>query len=175
MWIDIALYTSTFSVFLIAVFIIIYVLKSRELQAKLDIYESIIDSVNQDIAILKKTVKTNSQSANVNLSSIDKRITQISKKEINQSLIPIASFVKNFSTSFKGFENRIDEKINSIAMQNSPARDEGATINDNPNKLSEHQVISDMYKDGLSIEDIEVKTGTPASEIKFILSFHGKL
>jgi hypothetical protein len=175
MWIDVALYTSTFAVFLIMIFIIIYILKSRELQSKLDIYESIIESVNQDIAILKKAVKSNSQPSNVNLGSIDKRIKDIAKQEINHSLIPIADFVKNFSVSFKGFENRIDEKINSITTNNSSFQDEDIIVNDNPNKLSAHQVISDMHQNGLSIEEIEAKTGTPASEIKFILSFNGDL
>jgi len=166
MWIDIALYTSTFSVFLIAIFIIIYVLKSRELQGKLDIYESILDSVNQDIAILKKAVKNNNQSSNINLISVERKIKELSKKEINQSLIPIAEFVKNFSTSFKGFENRIDQKINSIAKENTSQN----TINPSPNKLSNHQVIYDMQRNGLSIEEMELKTGIPTSEINFILN-----
>ena len=173
MWIDIALYTSTFSVFLIGIFIIIYVLKSRELQSKLDIYESILDSVNQDIAILKKAMKNNNniQPSNINLNSIDKRVKEISKKEINQSLIPIAEFVKNFSTSFKGFENRIDEKINSITQEANPQK----TAHNDPNKLSSHQVIYDMYDSGLSLEEIELKTGTPTSQIKFILNLNGTL
>ena len=83
--------------------------------------------------------------------------------------------MKNFSVSFKGFENRIDEKINSITTNNSSFQDEDIIVNDNPNKLSAHQVISDMHQNGLSIEEIEAKTGTPASEIKFILSFNGDL
>ena len=175
LWIDIALYTSTFSVFLIGIFIIIYVLKSRELQSRLDIYESMIDNINQDIAILKKAMKNNVKPSNVNMGSIDNKIREISKKEINHSLIPIADFVKNFSVSFKGFETRIDTKINNIAMRNSSSsNDEDIIINDNPNKLSGHQVISDMYQEGLSIEEIEIKTGTPASDIKFILSFNQK-
>ncbi len=173
MWIDIALYTSTFSVFLIGIFIIIYVLKSRELQGKLDIYESIFDSINQDIAILKKAVRNNNnnQPSNINLASIDRKIKDISKQEINQSLIPIAEFVKNFSTSFRGFENRIDEKINSITQKTTPE----SMINGNPDKLSSHQVIYDMYSRGLSFEEIEKKTGTPTSQIKFILKLNGTL
>ena len=171
MWIDIALYTSTFSVFLISIFIIIYVLKSRELQSKLDIYESILESVN--LSILKKAMKNNNniQPSNINLNSIDKRVREVSKKEINQSLIPIAGFVKNFSTSFKGFENRIDEKINSIAQETTPQ----SRANNDPNKLSSHQVIYDMYDSGLSLEEIELKTGTPTSQIKFILNLNGTL
>ena len=173
MWIDIALYASTFSVFLIGIFIIIYVLKSRELQGKLDIYESIFDSLNQDIAILKKAVRNNnsSQPSNLNLASIDKKIKDISKKEINQSLVPIAKLMENFSISFKGFENRIDEKINSITQETPSTK----RVNNDPNMLSGHQVIYDMYDSGLSLEEIEEKTGTPTSQIKFILKLNGTL
>lgn len=194
MWIDIALYTSTFSVFLIVIFIITNYMKSKELQNKLDIYEAMLENFNQDIAILKKVAKTQkntpaSNGTNVNMTVIENAIKtiskDISKEEINKSLVPIATFVKNFSVSFKGFETRIDEKISALSHNQdnigSGFNDENLNLENNPykqnnqaNKLNKHQVIFDMDKDGLSLEEIESKTGIATSELRFILSLQGK-
>lgn len=199
MWIDIALYTSAFSVFLISMFIIVNYVKSKELQNKLVIYEEILEGLNQDIAILKKVVKTQnsnqSTSSNVNMPLLESKMKAISKTEINNSLVPIAAFVKNFSASFKNFEVRIDDKINAIAQNQTFAQagysDENLdlgtlqynTQNDTQNdteinqgnKLNKQRVIFDMKKEGLSLEEIESRTGVSISEIRFILNLQANL
>lgn len=203
MWTDIALYTSAFSVFLISMFIIVNYVKSKELQSKLVIYEEILEGLNQDIAILKKVVKTQSNnqstSSNVNMPLLESKMKAISKTEINNSLVPIAAFVKNFSASFKNFEVRIDDKINAIAQNQTFAQagysDENLdlgtlqhntqynTQNDTKNnteinqgnKLNKQRVIFDMNKEGLSLEEIESKTGISISEIRFILNLQANL
>lgn len=202
MWTDIALYTSAFSVFLISMFIIVNYVKSKELQNKLVIYEEILEGLNQDIAILKKVVKTQnnqSTSSNVNMPLLESKMKAISKTEINNSLVPIAAFVKNFSASFKNFEIRIDEKINAIAQNQTFAQagysDENldlSTLQHNAqnnaqnniqndtegnqvNKLNKQRVIFDMNKEGLSLEEIELKTGISISEIRFILNLQANL
>ena len=199
MWIDIALYTSAFSVFLISMFIIVNYVKSKELQNKLVIYEEILEGLNQDIAILKKVVKTQNSnqntSSNVNMPLLESKMKAISKTEINNSLVPIAAFVKNFSASFKNFEVRIDDKINAIAQNQTFAQagysDENLdlgtlqynTQNDTQNdteinqgnKLNKQRVIFDMKKEGLSLEEIESRTGVSISEIRFILNLQANL
>lgn len=202
MWIDIALYTSAFSVFLISMFIVVNYVKSKELQNKLIIYEEMLEGLNQDIAILKKVVKTQnnqSTSSNVNMPLLESKMKAISKTEINSSLVPIAAFVKNFSASFKNFEVRIDEKINAIAQNqtfaqagysdenldlgtlqhNTQHNTQNDTQNDTEgnqvNKLNKQRVIFDMNKEGLSLEEIESKTGISISEIRFILNLQANL
>jgi len=173
MWIDIALYTSAFSVFLIIMFIIIYLIKSKELKSKLKIYEEYFESLNQDIIIMKKSINQRGNYPNtpqtpaIDMAHIERKIKNITKDEINQSLVPILECVQEFSTSFKAFRDKTNDKFSNIG--DKPTKNQ---ISSNAN-LNHQDVILQMNADGLSLSDIESKTGISVSEIRFILKING--
>jgi transcriptional regulator len=159
---------------LLVVMVFLY-LKDNELNKKLRRFENTIENLNFDIYELKKKMEEQdefikkgireAQSQTITEQEINKKIETKVEKDIQRVMAPLVESLSDFDTTLKSMQDSVDKKMSNLNDQVKGV----AAIPSTATSIDSIKVI-DLYKQGMSRDEIAKNLRTTKGEVDFILS-----
>jgi transposase len=159
---------------LLVVMVFLY-LKDTELNKKLRIFESTIENLNFDIYELKKRLEEQDEELKKGLreattqtvtnEDINLKIETKVERDIQRFMAPLIESLSDFDVTLKSMQDSVDKKMSNLNDQVKGV----ASIPSNATNIDKLKVI-DLYKQGMSSDEIAKTLRTSKGEVDFILS-----